>query len=176
MTVNATYYAGGTGYTPADMLQREADWVSPGVLSSSDLVAAQTATASMAVTVSGAAQGQVGGNSWLPGGYRIFNDALATLTIQAADTTNPRIDLVVIGIDTTVSPYAPQLKVIKGTAVASPVVPSMPAGFVGISLAQVYVGANVTSITSGNITDVRVLAYIKGTNNQYTTPLTWTIY
>ncbi|OPJ63671.1 hypothetical protein [Clostridium chromiireducens] len=158
MTVNATYYAGGTGYTPADMMQRDADWISPGVLSSGDLVVAQTATASMNITVSGAAQGQTGGNAWLPNGYRVFNDSLATLGISAADTTNPRIDLVVIVIDTTVNPYVPQLKVIKGTAAASPSVPALPTGFVGIALAQVRVNANATSITSANITDVRAIA------------------
>lgn len=158
MTVNASYYAGGTGYTPADMMQRESDWVSPGVLSSSDLVVAQTTTASMNVTVSGAAQGSVGGNAWLPNGYRVYNNTQATLTIQAADTTNPRIDLVVIGIDTTTNPYTPQLKVIKGTAAASPSVPALSTGFVGIALAQVRVNANATSITNANITDVRDIA------------------
>lgn len=158
MSVQATYYAGGTGYTPADMLQREADWVSPGVLSSSDLVVAQTTVASMAVTVSGAAQGQVGGNAWLPGGYRIFNDALATLAITTANATNPRIDLIVACIDTTTSPYTPSVKVITGTPAASPTVPSIPAGLVAIPLAQIYVAANVTSIVSSNITDIRVKA------------------
>ncbi|MDR3595087.1 hypothetical protein [Clostridium sp.] len=176
MTVNATYYAGGSGYTPADMLQRDADWINAGVISLSDLVVAQTATASMAVTVSGAAQGSVGGNAWLPGGYRMYNDSQATIAIATANATNPRIDLVVIGIDTTTNPYTPQLKVITGTPAASPTVPAYPSGFVGISLAQVYVGANVTSITTSNITDLRVIAGLKGTNNQYTTPLAWTIY
>jgi hypothetical protein len=158
MTVNATYYAGGTGYTPADMLQRDADWVIPGVISMNDLVVAQTGTPSMAVTVTGAAQGVTGGNAWLPNGYRVFNDSLATLTISAADTTNPRIDLVVIGIDTTTNPYTPQLKVIKGTAAASPTVPAYPTGFVGISLVKIAVAANATSITNSNITDLRVIA------------------
>ncbi|MDR3598118.1 hypothetical protein [Clostridium sp.] len=158
MTVNATYYAGGTGYTPADMLQRDADWVIPGVISMNDLVVAQTGTPSMAVTVTGAAQGVTGGNAWLPNGYRVFNDSLATLTISAADTTNPRIDLVVIGIDTTTDPYTPQLKVIKGTAAASPTVPAYPTGFVGISLVKIAVAANATSITNSNITDLRVIA------------------
>ncbi|RII32864.1 hypothetical protein D2A34_21965 [Clostridium chromiireducens] len=156
--INATYYAGGGGYTPADMMQRDADWISPGVLSTQDLVVAQTTTASMNVTVSGAAQGQTGGNAWLPNGYRVFNDSLATLAIPAADTTNPRIDLVVIGIDTTATPYIPQVKVIKGTASASPSVPALPTGFVGISLARVRVNANVTSITNANITDIRTIA------------------
>lgn len=46
-----------------------------------------------------------------------------------------------------------QIQVIKGTAAASPVVPATPAG--AFALAQVYVGANVTAITAGNITDLR---------------------
>jgi len=157
MTVNATYYA-GPSYAPTDMLQREADWVSPGVLSVSDLVVAQTATASMAVTVSGASQGTAGGNAWLPNGYRVYNDTQATLIVLAADATNPRIDLVAIGIDTTTNPYTPEVMIIKGTAAASPVVPSYPTGFVGLSLAKIAVAANATSIVNANITDLRVIA------------------
>jgi hypothetical protein len=158
MTVNASYFAGGSGYTPADMMQRDGDWIYPGVLSSSDLVVAQTTTASMAVTVSGASQGTVGGNAWLPGGYRVYNDSQSTLSIATADTTNPRIDLVLVGIDTTVNPYVPQLKVITGTPAASPSVPSYPTGFIGISLAKIAVAANATSIVTANITDLRVIA------------------
>lgn len=173
MTVNASYYAGGTGYTPADMMQRDADWVSPGVLSISDLVVAQTATASMAVTVSGAAQGSVGGNAWLPNGYRVYNDSQATLTIAEADSTNPRIDIIAIGIDTTTNPYTPQLKIITGTPAVSPAIPSYPTGFIGISLAKVSVAANATSISNSNITDLRILASLKGSNNKYTAPLGW---
>ena len=47
---------------------------------------------------------------------------------------------------------------VKGTAAGSPSVPSTPT--YSIALAQVAVAAGATSITSGNITDVRVRAQI----------------
>jgi hypothetical protein len=48
--------------------------------------------------------------------------------------------------------------VVKGTAAGSPTVPSTPTN--SIALAQVAVAAGATSISSGNITDVRVRAQI----------------
>ena len=42
---------------------------------------------------------------------------------------------------------------VTGVPAATPVAPSVPAG--SLALAQVYVGANVVAITSGNITDAR---------------------
>jgi hypothetical protein len=47
------------------------------------------------------------------------------------------------------------LQVIAGTPAGSPVAPSLPAN--SISLATIAVGAAVTQINSGNITDTRVL-------------------
>lgn len=173
MTVNASYYAGAQ-YAPADMMQRDADWVSPGVLTPSDLVVAQTATASMAVTVSGATQGSVGGNAWLPNGYRVYNNSQATLTIATANASNPRIDLVVIGIDTTTNPYTPELLVVTGTPASSPAVPTPPTTFIYTALAQVYVGVNVTSVTTSNITAMSTIATLNG-STPFNTPMTWVI-
>ncbi|MDP4224922.1 MAG: hypothetical protein Q8910_00935 [Bacteroidota bacterium] len=162
MALNASYYAGAS-YYPADMMQREADWVVPGVVSSSDLVVTQAATPNMTVLVSGASQGAPGGNAWLPKGYRVYNDSNAPLTITTADATNPRIDLIIAAVDTSTTPnYTPGLVVITGTPAASPVVPSVPGKYVYIALAQVYVAKSVTSIINSNITDVRAIAVIDG--------------
>ncbi|MHB1702422.1 MAG: hypothetical protein ACYCSN_20270, partial [Acidobacteriaceae bacterium] len=137
-------------------MQRDADWVLPGVLTTSDLQVTAQSPAAMAVNVSGAVQGSVGGNAWLPSGYRLYNDAVLALTIAAADATNPRIDIVVAGINTSTSPYTPTIEVVTGTPAASPVAPVTPSGY--IALAQIAVAANATSISNANITDVRVLA------------------
>jgi|GEM_PF-3265734 len=161
MSLHATYLAGVQIY-PSDMMQRDQDFISPGVITSSDLVVATTGTPSMAVTVSGATQGSAGGNAWLPGGYRVYNDAQATLTIAAADATNPRIDLIIAAIDTTSTPYTSSLQVITGTPASSPAVPSVPVGLIALALAHVAVAANATSIVTGNITDVRVIAGLQG--------------
>jgi hypothetical protein len=159
MTIHATWIS-QTQYWPADMLQQFADWISPGVLSMQDLQVTAKSPAAMGVNVSGAPQNQSGGNAWLPGGYRLYNDAQLSLNISAADPTNPRIDLVVCGIDTTTTPYTPTIKVIQGTPAASPSIPAVPSGY--ITLAQVTVPANATSISSSNITDKRVLAGFQG--------------
>ena len=158
MSFWASYYAGTSGYSPADMMQRDNDWVSPGVLSTSDLVATQTGTPSMAVAVTGAAQGSVGGNVWLPGGYRVYNDSNATIAVAAANPTYPRIDLLIACVDTTTSPYTPSLKVVTGTPASSPAVPAVPVGLVALALYQIAVAANATSIVNANLTDIRVVA------------------
>ena len=66
-----------------------------------------------------------------------------TVTLDAADSTNPRIDLVYI---TTAGVVAK----ITGTAAASPSAPTLPSG--GISVAQVSIAANGTT---GTLTDMR---------------------
>ena len=65
------------------------------------------------------------------------------ITLDAADPTNPRIDLVYIDSTGTVAK-------ITGTAAASPSVPALPSS--GISVAQVSVAAGATT---GTVTDSR---------------------
>lgn len=70
----------------------------------------------------------------------------ATVTHDAADTTDPRIDVVVFpesGIPT----------IRKGTAGAIPAIPTLTPG--DTALAYVYIAANDTSIGSGDIYDAR---------------------
>lgn len=91
------------------------------------------------------------------------------LTVVAADATNPRIDIVVIywnqRQEDPVTNYLGntvytrlydsfQLDIIEGTPAATPVAPETPAG--GLKLAEIYVAAGATSISSANITDTRV--------------------
>lgn len=90
----------------------------------------------------------------------------STLTIAAADPTNPRIDRIVAQIyDTTIgdslvglsplpsSPGCFVIRAVTGTPAGSPVAPTLTAG--QISLANIAVAANATQITSVNITDNR---------------------
>jgi hypothetical protein len=80
-----------------------------------------------------------------------------TLTITTADPTNPRIDLVCATVRDAFYSGANNdviFQVIAGTPAGSPVAPSLPAN--SISLATVAVGAAVTQINTGNITDTRV--------------------
>lgn len=163
MTVFASFYA-QTQYSPADVMQRDADWVNPGVLSSTDLQVTAQSPAAMAVNVNGAAQNVAGGSAWLSGGYRLYNDSVLALAIAAADPSNPRIDIVVAGINTTTTPYTPEIKVITGTPAATPSAPATPSGY--LLLAQVNVDAGATTIAQANIVDERQIATLKVTASQ----------
>ena len=91
------------------------------------------------------------------GTYVAFNDATVNLTITTANPTNPRIDLICLTINDSYysgSTNNVVFQVIAGTPASSPTVPATPAN--SISLANIAVGAGVTTITSGNITDTRV--------------------
>jgi hypothetical protein len=95
------------------------------------------------------------------GAYRVHNSQVRTLTCAASDLTNPRIDLAVTGVqdngDATSTPF---IEIITGVPAPSPSVPSTPTNT--IALAQVAVGAGVSSIVAGNITDVRVFTATPG--------------
>lgn len=118
--------------------------------------------------------------------YDFINvSAAQTVTIPAANASNPRYDKIVISylssnvdnVDTT-NVYGMgtsyvfsqnkldsfQIQVIQGTAAASPVVPATPAG--AIALAQVYVAANASTISTANITDLRAFISINSNINR----------
>jgi len=88
--------------------------------------------------------------------YSCVNDATKNITITAADGTNPRIDLIVAKVQDTLYSGAVNswsLVVVTGTPAGSPAVPTQPAN--SVALGQILVGAGVTSIVTGNITDRR---------------------
>lgn len=74
--------------------------------------------------------------------------ANATLAIGTADATNPRIDLVVVN-------SSGALAVRAGTAAAAPRPPTLTAN--DVVLAAIWVPANDTTISSDQITDLRVV-------------------
>lgn len=152
MAITASYIQ-QSSYYPSDLMVRDADFVQPGVVTLNDLTATASTT-SLQVTISGSAETATGGNAWVPGGYRLNNSAALALTLAAADATNPRIDLIEAGVDTTVNPYSPTIRVVTGTPAASPSVPATDSGF--IALYEVAVPANAT--VPGTVTDVRQLA------------------
>lgn len=138
---------------------------SGGVVDAGGYAVTQNGTPNMSVNVAA-------GRAWVPGNavgnitgfsfntqgmYFALNDATVNLAIAAANATNPRIDIVVLQVlDSQYSGTSnlAQLAVVTGTAAASPVAPAAPSN--SITLAQIAVAANATSITSSNITDTRV--------------------
>ena len=134
-------------------------WGVSGVVRSADL--AVTATTGMNLSVAAGWAAILGTYQTNMGTYMAYNDGAATATITTADATNPRIDVVCITVsDAAYSGSLNQvaINVVKGTAASSPTVPSTPTN--SIALAQVAVAAGATTISSGNITDVRVRAQI----------------
>jgi hypothetical protein len=111
----------------------------------------------MSVTVGSGWCAIVGDFQTNMGVYTVYNDASVTLAISTADPSNPRIDRVVVTVqDSYYTGTADDVifQVVQGTPAASPVAPATPTN--SISLATIAVGAAVTQINTGNITDTRV--------------------
>lgn len=145
-----------------DRLTTQALWSSTGIIKDTSLAVTANSPTGMSVRVASGWAAIVGTTQANMGTYVAYNDATVTLTITAADATNPRIDLICATInDSYYSGVTDNVvfQVIAGTPAGSPVAPTLPDN--SISLATVAVAANASVIVSGNITDTRVLA---GTN------------
>lgn len=95
------------------------------------------------------------------GAYKAGSMVSNTITVATSDPTNPRIDLIVLTVtDLGTSSSSAYLQTVTGTPAVSPVAPSAPAN--SLILAQIAVGAGVSSITSGNITDKRTFTAAAG--------------
>lgn len=141
-----------------DRLTTQALWATTGIIKSDSLTVTQNTPAGLSVLVSSGWAAIVGTTQANMGTYVGFNDGTVTLSINTADATNPRIDLVCMTVNDayyTGSLNNVILQVIAGTPAGSPVAPTLPAN--SISLATVAVGAGATSIIDANITDTRVL-------------------
>ena len=142
-----------------DRLTAQALWATTGTIGSSSLAVSANSPVGMSVRVASGWAAIVGTTTSNMGVYTIFNDATVVQTITTADPTNPRIDLVCATVRDAYYSGANNdviFQVIAGTPAGSPVAPSLPAN--SISLATVAVGAAVTQINSGDITDTRVSA------------------
>ena len=140
-----------------DRINQQALYATTGIIGSSSLAVTANSPAGMSVRVAAGWAAIVGTTTTDMGVYTIYNDAQATLTITTADPTNPRIDLICATVRDAYYSGAFNdviFQVIPGTPASSPVAPTLPDN--SISLATVAVGAAVTQINSGNITNTRV--------------------
>ena len=88
--------------------------------------------------------------------YSVLNDATKNISIAASDPSLPRIDLICYKVQDTFYSGAvnsSSIVAVTGTPNSSPVAPTAPAN--SITIAQIAVGAGVTSIVNANITDTR---------------------
>jgi hypothetical protein len=91
--------------------------------------------------------------------YVAFSENVVEVEVDVADTTDPRIDLVVVRVldsDAGVVGDDAVVEVITGTPNPAPTVPATPP--TALPLASIAVAANVTTITDSDITDLRVQA------------------
>lgn len=140
-----------------DRLNQQALYSTTGIIGQNSLEVTPNSPAGMSVRVASGWAAVVGTTTTDMGVYTLYNDATATLTITTADPTNDRIDLVCATVRDAYYSGAFNdviFQVIAGTPSATPVVPTLPDN--SISLAEVLVGAAVTQINSGDITDTRV--------------------
>jgi hypothetical protein len=95
--------------------------------------------------------------------YEFYSDANETVTIGASGVS-ARIDIICLKVDA--STGVASIVAIAGTPSGSPAVPATPASH--YKLAEVAVGAGVTTITNANITDTRRSVFIMptGARNQ----------
>ena len=129
--------------------------VSNGVVSGADngLEVSQSGTPAMSVSV---ATGRAFlGHTSKRRFYR--NTSALTLTIEAADGSNPRDDLIVLELAEATGTRSVALKVVKGTAAGSPSDPSLTTteATFQFAIARVRVGTGVSTILNANITDLR---------------------
>jgi hypothetical protein len=140
-----------------DRLTMQAIFATTGIIGSSSLEVTPNSPVGMSVRVASGWAAIVGTTQSNMGVYTAYNDAIQTLTVTTSDPTNPRIDRVVATVQDSYYTGAFNdviFQVIAGTPAGSPVAPATPAN--SISLATIAVGAAVTQINSGNITDTRV--------------------
>lgn len=100
-------------------------------------------------------------------GQLYINDELLTVTIDAADATNPRIDRIVLQIV-----YANQtirIAIVKGTPAAAPTLPTLTQNNTTyeVEIARVYVKAAVLEIDNVYVEDRRIFLSSSYSHNNY---------
>lgn len=82
----------------------------------------------------------------MPNGANFSLSGNSSLSVSSANSTNPRIDIVYVSSSGSIT-------YLSGIPASSPSAPSLPSG--AFLLAEIYVGASVSSILNSNITDKR---------------------
>jgi hypothetical protein len=139
-----------------DRLTTQALYATTGIIGASSLAVTANSPAGMSVVVASGWAAIVGTTQSNMGTYVAYNDAANVLTVTTANPTNPRIDIVCVTVQDAYYTGAFNdviFQVVAGTPAGSPTAPATPAN--SIKLANIAVGAGVTSILAANITDER---------------------
>jgi hypothetical protein len=91
-------------------------------------------------------------------GHHFYEEAVRTLTVQAANATLDRIDSVVLRLNLAVDALTIDLYVVHGTAASTPTAPDLTrnASVYELGLANLFIAKNTTTITQQRITDTRL--------------------
>ena len=149
-----------------------------GVLDISSMeVTQRSAGANMSVDVSGG-RAYVKNDSWSTNSsaetkyWPVLNSDTTNVTITSNSSGNPRIDIIVCKVDSSITPDDDASNImtiyaVAGTPAASPTAPSTPTN--AFVLAQIAVASGATSIVTANITDGRPYAnlYVRQNNPIY---------
>lgn len=127
------------------------------------LKVSQSAVPAMSVQVTAGTSYFYGTGTTADTMFEFYSDSTETVTIPTA-SAQARIDIVCCKVDA--STGVASLVVVSGTPSGSPAVPATPASH--YKLANVAVGAGVTTITNANITDTRRTMFMvpTGARNQ----------
>lgn len=150
MTIIYRFFANGDNYTQPDFAKLMQDAVGTGYVPGigNELAVSATNPTTMTVRV-GLGRGYINGYSF------DVVDSPEVVSIAAA-SGSPRIDTVVARLSVTANKNI-TLAVVQGTPVATPTAPALTqnAETYEMPLADIYVGAGVTSILAANISDRR---------------------
>ncbi|MBA7476359.1 hypothetical protein ES707_11744 [subsurface metagenome] len=99
------------------------------------------------------------GKGWIEGYWYHNKTTPLVKSLAAADPVYPRIDRIILRLYTT-DPFKISCEVLEGTPAAEPTPPDLTqnASTWEISLVQVYIAAEATSVSNANITDEREYA------------------
>lgn len=156
---------GDRTYSAADWADYFASFVGNGVFAQPASSCQVKADTGMKIKVSA-------GKLWI-NGYFSVNTSDYSLTLPAADATNPRYDRVVARLD--LNQRTTFLTVVKGTAATVPNIPAImrDGNTYDLCLAVIVVKASATTITQADITDTRtdetVCGIVKGVIEQVST-------
>ena len=89
--------------------------------------------------------------------YKWFSSETQIISVPSNNTANPRIDSVIVQVDTRVAARVANLVYRTGTPSATPTPPalSLETGVTEYRIANVYITAGANAITNANITDLR---------------------
>lgn len=144
--------------------------VAGGVGGVGDLAVSQNGTPNMSVNIA-VGEGIVPGtSSSTQSGYYVYNNAISNAAVATAPSVNSRIDIETVLVNDQAYGAGSDggvIATVTGAVSASPVAPSTPAN--SLLLADIAVGTSVSSIVTGNITDLRAratsglaIAYLSG--------------